>query len=267
MKIKSIVLFLLLSAFSANAQESGYLGERFVIGYSNYFFPGFRGPGPNAADPAGQSSFCLNNVNCLNVEYAYAERRMLCLSTQYLRTGIAYDNGIHDGVFDAASSRDYPYPGGSKYGGDFSKPALLSSLNFGLGIKMFKRGFIAPVGRYKKIEFLFLLETVKYDNTNFRIVDPNNSDETIAYTAGNGIYKYKNVAISYTIGNQRVLFDKLILDYGLRFAYTPGVNIISYVAETESVGDMSGVYRFASRTRIFREQLINIHIGLGFLAF
>lgn len=263
----TISLLFVLLFYSANSQVSGYMGKRAVIGYSNYFMLGFTGPGPNNSAPLGDPSFTINNVHCLNFDYAYKQRKMVCLSVQYLRTGMAYDKGNQSSFF-SDSYGDYPYPNSSRYAGSFSKPALLTSVNYSIAVKTFKSGFIAPTGRYRKLEFLLLFEKLKYDSENFKV--PAFSDDPVddtLKTLGKGEYSFKNIAFAYSVGKQRILKDKFVLDYGIRFAYTPAMNIITIAAGDAYVSDVEGYFRRASNLRIARQQLINFHIGLGFLAF
>jgi len=269
MKTKCLLLFLSIS-FLSNAQVPGYMGKRAVIGYSNYFMLGFKGPGPNNSASADDASFTLNNAHCLNFDYAYKQRKMVCLSAQYIRTGLAYDKGIQNDydLWDFASSGtssystvEYPYPGETKYVGSFSKPALLTSVNMGIGVKMFKNGFIAPTGRYRKLEVVLLFEKLKYDSQNFSTVD-----DTLK-VLGKGEYSYKNIAFAYTMGKQRILNDKFVLDFGIRFAYTPAMNIITIAAGDEFANNVESYFRRASNLRMARQQLVNFHLGIGFLAF
>ncbi|MCX6297053.1 MAG: hypothetical protein NTX97_13530 [Bacteroidetes bacterium] len=266
MKKTNIFLFLFFFTIVANGQVAGYMGKRFTIGYSNYFMAGFKGPGPVKSGPSDEASFTINNTHCFNLEYAHKQRRMVCLSGQYLRTGIAYDRGRSNGLLSSSSS-DYPYPEGARYGGGFSKPVLLTSMNVGLGVKFFKSGFIAPTGRYRKLEVLMLFESVKYDKDNFRkSVNGDVSQDTL-YTLGKGVYKFKNVSFVYSFGKECILNDKIVLDYGIRVALTPQFNIITLMAGDEFINSTEDYFRHQANMRITREQLVNFHIGIGFLAF
>jgi hypothetical protein len=257
MKIKSSILLITI-AFSSNAQIAGYMGKRFAIGYSNYFFPGIKGPGPNEAELSDEQSPCFNTAHCLNLEYGIKQRTNMCLSIQYLKTGIAY---LH-------SYGDYPYPNDVRYGGNSSIPAQLRSINVGIGFKFFKKGFVAPVGGYRKIEILLLSEKVTYDKNHFFKENSSGyqSQET-PYVAGTGEYDYKNIAFSYTIGKQHMLSNILVLDYGIRFGVIPG-GIFAMSLEDDSFNSsMESLYREKAWARIYRQQLINFHIGINFLAF
>lgn len=260
-------LLFIFSLFASNAQVSGYFGKRGVISYSNYFMLGFKGPGPNESGYLDEYSLAFNNVHCINFDYAYKQRKMVSLSGQYLRTGVAYDRGGHDDFLDAASYREYPYPDGARYGGYFSKPALLTSINFSFGVKTFKTGFIAPVGKYRKIEMLLMFENIVYDNENFKKSINDDPSQDTLYTLGTGKYSYRNVSFAYTFGRQRVIKDKIVLDYGIRFAYMPALNIITLAAGDDYVSSIETYYRRQSALRLARQQLVNFHLGIGFLAF
>ena len=83
---------------------------------------------------------------------------------------------------------------------------------------------------------------------------------------GKGEYNYKNFALVYSFGRQLVLKDKIFLDYGLRVAYTPLFNIFSAI-QMNDPGTIEEHFKNETRSRIFREQLFNLHFGIGFLAF
>lgn len=259
------LIFLIIISSSVFSQVPGYMGKRLIVGYSNYFMVGFKGPGPINAVPSNENSLTLNNVHCLNFEYAHNQHKMLCFSGQYLRTGIAYNNGLSGGPFDLRNIGDYPYPNSCKYVGNYSTPALLTSFNIGIGIKSFKHGYLAPVGKYDKFEFLFLFEKIKYDYKNF-VQSDNYGSTDIPYPLGTGEYSYKNFAIVYSFGRQKVLNDKIVLDYGLRVSYTPLFNIFSAV-QMNDASTIEEHFKYETRSRIFREQLFNLHVGIGFLAF
>lgn len=269
---KGILFFIFfIFLFSSIAQVPGYMGKRGIIGYSTYFMFAPKGSGPFNANPKGELSPTLNNVHCLNLEYVYHERRMVCFSGQYLITGLAYDNGNRSefgNIFTTIT--DTPYPRGYKYSGDYSKPALLRSFNISMGLKMFRKGFVAPVGRYRKMEGLILFEKVRYDYKNFAKADPNSSFSEPPYIKtdyGVGEYSFINFSFAYSFGCQRVLNDKIILDFGIRFAITPQFNIISIAASEEYVNSPESYYKHESNSRIMRQQAINFHLGIGFLAF
>jgi hypothetical protein len=261
-------LFLFIVPSFLWSQPAGYMGKRFAISYSNYFFPGLRGPGPWNAGPSDESSFTINRANCLNAEYVLNDKRMICISGQFINTGLAYDRESRSEFF-LTQHDAFPYPDQYRYTGNFSKPASLHSRNLSVGIKTFRKGFIAPVGRYRKIEVVLLFEKLRYDYHNFGERDPNavNENDYIKKDYGAGEYNFRNIAFAYSFGYGRVLADKFVLDYGIRFAYCPALNIVNALSEGEFTTSAESYFRHESNLRIAKEQLINLHIGIGFLAF
>ena len=268
-KYNLIFIFVALFANSF-AQVSGYMGKRFVVGYSSYLMFGPKGPGPISAAPRHLFSSTINNTHCLNFDYAIKQRINVCLSVQYFKTGIAYDKGKEGFFVSESGTGEYCYPDRVAYRGNFGVPIQLSSVNIGLGYKLFHRGCIAPIGGYQKFEFLLLFEKVKYDNKKFMMADPdnyNNPDIPIA-AYGLGEYNYRNVALTYTVGKQRVFFNCITVDYGLRMGITPaGIGAVVFDDLISGIDTIEGRYRKDSRKRVFRHQLINFHLGIGFLAF
>ena len=160
------------------SQVSGYMGKRMVVEYDNYFFPAFKGPGLFNSGPRSNFNPGMNTVSCLNLDYTAKNRLNYFVTIQYLRTGIAYktrSTSLGGGSGTNTGGLVYPYPNEStadapngfsapstsRYGGDFSKPAILSSVNFGGGIKLFKQGCLAPIGSYIKLELLGILRNCK----------------------------------------------------------------------------------------------------------
>ena len=266
MKHKVLILFLVITCHSFS-QVAGYLGKRFAIGYDVYVFPAFKGPGLNDAGNSAEFSLGFNNVHCINLDYTIKQRTNLCFTFQHLKTGIAYRGGDGDGLGELFTKVNYP--GGLEYGGNFSIPAQLSSYNIGVGFKFFRSGEIAPVGKYRKLELLLFFETVTYNNKKF--VDYNTGPIS---KAGPGTYNYNSVALAYTIGRQHVFFNELVLDYGVRlgitsYIFTAAAGILNEGNNLSSNPTLvlEDSFRKDAGSRLFREQLFNLHIGLGFLAF
>ena len=249
--------FLFCSLLSL-AQAPGYLGKQFIVGYENYFSFAFIGPtstnsrnsnGDVSADELANLKFLgFNTTHCLNIDYVIKKRTNFCFSLQHFKTGIDYENY-------------YDYGGNVRYFGDVGKPAILSSWNGGLGFKFFNKGYIAPVGKYLKLELLLMFYNIKYNYTQFE----NNNHQKVA--VGTGQYNYSNFAITATGGRQMILADKIIIDYGFRLGITPIVVPTFIINEYDSGGTVEDTFRTQGRYRVFREQFVNFRIGIGFLAF
>ena len=261
MKIKGSVLLIFI-ALSATAQVPGYMGKRFSIGYSNYFMLSGIGPTANASSASGNIG--VNTTHCFNIEYTIKRRTNFCLSLQSSNTGM--DPGtINVQSFDPITSNNNNYT--YTYSEHPYKPMQLHSINVGLGFKFFQTGTLAPIGKYKKLELLLMFNHLTYRSSAFTSFDSGVATNTIV---GTGDYQFTTFAITYTIGRSRVLFDRIVLDYGIRFGVVPA-EAISFV---NSEGDFSSGsldtetgFKYDVNTRLFRSQIFNFHIGLGFLAF
>jgi hypothetical protein len=247
-----ILFFLLAISFSSNAQVSGYLGKRFTAGYDNYFFVTFAGPTNNNSNRTTSSVISLlgiNTVHCVNFEYVIKNRTAICFTLQHFKTGVDYR--IH-GHYDRAY-----------YTGDMKQPASLNSNNIGVGFKFFRKGYVAPVGKYIKIEFLLLFYKLKYNKDSFELKQNN---DFIKVPEGTGEYDFSNYSVSCTFGKQRILGNKIVLDYGIRIGLKPGFAFF-YMQDGNEGNPTKGTWNYDAQYRVLRQQFFNFHLGLGFLVF
>jgi hypothetical protein len=269
MKQRITILLLTLSV-GAIAQVPGYMGKRFSIGYSNYFMLSAWGPTANAE--SSEPALGINTTHCLNLEYTIKRRTNFCFSLQTGKTGM--DPGIlekieYDGLNGYSTVANYTY-GTNPY-----QPMQIRSVNIGFGFKFFQQGSLAPIGKYKKIEALWMVNHLTYKTTAFTSYY-GSSAQTGAI--GTGDYVFNNIALTYTMGRSRVLFDKMVLDCGIRLGVLPSpvLNVVfSDILEFGSSSSSSyysptyyeDVFKTQVNYRLFRSQLFNVHIGLSFLAF
>ncbi len=258
---KSLFYLLVLLQFNIAAQDlsPGYMGKHAIVSYSNYFFPAFIGPSKDKTYISGYKT-TLNSAHCLNLEYILGKNKSIQFSVQRINTGIDYSYGIDIYQYDSKVTA--------------GKPANLKSYNFGLGLKFYGFGKFAPVGVYSKIELLYMHYIVTYNKNAYHYT------EAIFYPTttyiehiglGKGEYQYNTVAAAYTLGKQRILFDKLVLDYGIRFGVTPDLfrTFFSSLTDETEIDDtkIDQVFWRESEFRLLRQQTFNFHLGIGFLAF
>lgn len=253
MRYKVTLLALFISSFIA-AQTPGYMGRHCMIGYSNNFFVSALGANTKSTEVG------INSTHCFNFEYVIKNRTNFCLSFQTLKTGLEPDE-----------SYDYSNYGNAEYDPKPYVPMQVRSTNIALGFKFFRKGTFAPVGKYRKIEMMLLLSKLNYEKNSFTYYDYNSSS-TIRTSLGKGEYNFSSFAIAYTFGRQRVLFDRLVLDYGIQVAVFPGIVLNTLGDGLFELGSSTGnimEYDLQRSTsmRLFTHQLFNFHIGLGFLAF
>jgi hypothetical protein len=261
---KTILLgFVLLTASVLTAQVPGYMGKRLTLGYSNNFFAAIIGP------PAQSYDMGINTTHSFNIEFTIKPRTNFCLSYQMFNTGVTtnhtFVNSTQDqygNVYNVESHFD-PVP---------NKPMELHSNNVCIGFKFFNAGSLAPVGKYRKLELVLMFTELSYPPNSFFTYNYNygfgGNDGVSRSSLGTGNYNFKSFALTYSLGRQRVLFNRLVLDYGLQFGFVPA----GVFATLNSEGDFSdastpeNVFRQETNKRLFRHQLFNFHIGLGFLA-
>lgn len=275
---KNITLFF-FAIVSVNlwAQVPGYMGKRFSIGYSNYFAPRIPSMGSvfsysysgNEMEMATNRSF--NYTNCIDVDYILNSKISLCVATQFSKMDFCkygsyfslynYSSGVSSDIY-------YSPPKG--------KNMDLKTTNFSIGFKFFKKRYENPLGRYRKMELILVNDKVLMDKNEF-YYDLNYPYAAMKYTVPDAPYKYKSVVFAYTMGKQRVLFDKIVLDYGLRIGLNCNyflrngsiMNEILRIASEKTNEDITldTQLKEAANIRISQSQFINAHLGFRFLAF
>jgi hypothetical protein len=250
MKQQLTIVFLLCSLLGRAQAVPGYLGKRLTVGYGIDLWPSVS---PTATGDAG-----LNHSHSLNLEYGIRNRTNFCASFRYFKTGLA---GV--GELDYAGQV-------VTYNPLHKNPMQLNSYDIGLAFKFFHKGYFAPVGKYRKLGLQMMINKVKYENTRFLYRDPAEK----YFTVGTGEISSFNMAVTYELGVERALSDKLTFDTGIRFAVVPGP--IFQVLGDFWVDDGYGYDSYASfaskvdkntRDRLFLHELISVHLGIGFLAY
>lgn len=271
MKIRSLIAILFISSQLA-AQVSGYMGKRLMVGYSNYFMPALIGPSANAKSSSG--SFGVNTTHSFNLEFVTKSRTVFCASFQKSTTGM-YPSELQETVYDGISSYySYVY----EYEPVPYRPMQINSTNIAAGFKFFQAGSLAPVGKYKKLEVLMMLNKLTYSATEFRYYD-NYTLQFEKKKLGTGNYNVNSFAITYTMGRSRVLFDRMVIDHGLRIGVAPIAVFKAFSDAGFFTTDASVYYESVLNNakiekalkddvqkRLFRFQAINYHIGISFLA-
>ena len=278
---KYIFLCFVILTVQSRAQVSGYMGKRLSIGYSNYFSPRFPvvksilsefySEGSDAVIASRRS---FHFTNSIDVDYILTSKVSLCMSGQFSKMDFCeYGSKFNLKEYNG-SSNDYfdVY-----YAPPKSQSMDLKTTNLSIGFKFFKRGYDSPFGRYSKMEIVIVTDKVIMDKNQFYRDDTYYYPLTRGYKIPERPYAYKSFVFAYTFGKQRVLFDKLVLDYGLRIGFnysyliTDGnviASIINLTKEDQNK-DITLDTRFKriANVRAFESQLLNVHLGLRFLAF
>lgn len=276
MKKSILPLFLMITA-GITAQVSGYMGKRVSLGYSNYLAP--RLPILGVMEEIGigddykiTTTRWLNSTHCLDVDYVVASNASLCVSTQFSKMDF-YEYGtefyIEENDKGTSSYYNISYKPGDKSNMD------LKTLNFSLGFKFFRSRYMNPFGKYRKIELILARSKVIMDEDAFYYESGSQSPYYTGtkYDLPRTKISYKSFVFAYTVGKQRILFNKLVLDYGVRFGinYNYVFNHASIIGmiKDDTSDELSIEQRLkeAANYRLFGSQLLNAHVGLRFLAF
>jgi hypothetical protein len=265
-----LLLFSFLVSVTSIAQVPGYLGKRFSVGYSNYFFPRSTLISPAFAlvdEDKVSTEQVFNSTHCLDMDYVLTPWVSICVAGQFSKMGMVKQGS----EFYVERIGDVQYLPSSK------KDMQLNTINLSLALKFFKERYMNPFGKYRKLEAMLMMNKIKVDEDGFfSTTYTQNGMQLTPYAVTGDTYKFNSLILAYTIGRQRILFDKLVLDWGIRF----GVNysfiagsvnpLETMVAERKSAYEEDTIERKLKEqavTRTMGAQFVNAHLGLRFLAF
>jgi hypothetical protein len=269
-KVTTFLIFISCTSFSI-AQVAGYKGHRFIIGYSANGSPAFLSPLANTSfdvkdqDNSKFKAVGFNLTHGVHIDYVIKHATSFCVSAQVTKTGLAYK---HDYQLPSYFRNAYG-TGEISYRPSDNLPMQLNLTTLAAGFK-FSRGYLAPVGKYIKLDVLYFMERVSFD-PNALILTENPSKKYISPTDR---YTFHNVGFGFSWGRQRVFLNRLVIDYGGRVGIIPSAifriaQMGGFFDEFSSSGNDELDYQI-KRQALFRmqgSQLINFHIGIGFLAF
>ncbi len=276
--MKKIVPFLIFCFFSsiAIAQLAGYKGRRLNIGYSANVSPAILSPLANTIvgdrndlnkeyvlNVAG-----LNITHGVNIDYVIKRSTSFCVSVQVLKTGLAYKN-----EYKLSDELEKKYQTNSiLYLPADDRPMQMKLINLTMGFKFF-RGYLAPMGKYLKLDLLYFMEKISFDPDGF---SPSHV-YGLKYTPPEDHYSFHNIGIGLSMGKQRILFDRLIVDTGFKIGVLPAAfftlidaaDITEFFSSNLEYQHQQLDYQIKQKAirRMQGSQLINFHIGIGFLAF
>jgi len=254
MKKSTVILFatLLTGVMQAQTLVPGYMGRRLSAAYSTDLMFAVS---PTAASHDGG----LNHSHNFDLEYSIRNRTNLCIGLHHFRTGISTPSG-----FDYQAHRPTYIPSGKE-------PMTLRSNGIELGFRFFQKGQFAPIGKYRKPGIVLYFNKTEYDRNAFRYIDDNGKQASL--TIGSGEVKSMDFGIFYELGRQRVLADRVVLNGGVRFGFTGKAffgNFFSFLFDSYSYSEFTSFESVLSdrvEERTFTHELVNVHIGIAFLAY
>lgn len=270
MRTNYFFIIALFCCLSASAQVPGYMGRRFSVGYSNDFFP--RLPFMQLTANEMSKDHIFNASHCLEIDYVKSHKLSLCGGFQYSKMDF-----VKAGV-DNQIDADYDEGGAVYYLPADGKPMKIISRNLAIGLKFFKHNYIAPYGKYNKLELVFCFNKILMDQDALYTQDRYSSSKGIIYkkqTFTGDIDKFKNLVVAFTVGKQRMISHRMILDWGVRMGVSTNA-VFRSLDLFEDLSLISGVSPGSSfenglktdaHLRVFSSQLFRVHLGLKFLAF
>jgi hypothetical protein len=239
---KRILLsFFVFSTLFVSAQTPGYMGKRVSLVYQNFIFPSLT---PNSSRSSVNISHNAE-LNCVT-----GKRSSLCFTFLYAPIKVKNSINSHNPSSGTFSESDY---------------LKFNSFAYALGLKLFfSRNKFAPLGGYVKWELEYSRGTLNVDD--YSTQNPNYSGYFVpasrtTYSAHKMIIQGGGPAISF--GKQRIFFDKLIVDYGVRAAIIVAWNTDGNINNS---GYENSLETTASNV-VLAQQFLNLRIGIGFLAF
>lgn len=262
--IKSKALLLcLLFAFAAAAQVPGYQGKKFSFGYTLGLAPSVRNPNNlgSASLPFGQGRgpvdkfiFSFNAIHNLSADLVLGRRFSICGAFVYYRTKIDASDVYYQVPY---SNIYYPY---INY--HFKELVQFSAMGFTAGMKFFGSKFIAPFGRYIKLEFSH--QNVKAELADAVMVNANDPQDVCQFSPDHWYTPYS--AISLAMGKQRIIANKLVVDFGLKGSLPLNRTTVAFGAGN----DYSNLSTFVTDMSLYRANCLNyvsVYLGFNFLAF
>lgn len=258
----SIILVLIAFVFQGYSQVPGYMGKKVVAGYGFYFHPSFG----NMLYEYSDRSF--NTLHELFLEYTTGKKFMLGASLRFFKytnnnieSVYAYDEGL---TYNYAQVDDSPE-------GTYT----INGTNFMIYGKAFKKGYLAPWGKYFVFGLCFTRYKTTYDPTEMKVLfeqstynyNTNTYDVDQFYYSDFGptTQNYKGFDLFFGNGKSRIFANSIVLDYG----YTINVIAMSRVFVSEIIyPEENYSYNYienTSKSRVASVNRFNFYIKLGYL--
>jgi len=242
--MRLLTIILLLVAEFAFGQAPGYLGRKLLITTEVSFFNAFFNPNHNFNEGIRKFSFNLRSTT--DIDYVVARNGTIGATFDVFATGMAFkwNSDQFDELLIPNIDRNFQHSRITGYG-------------YGINYKVFRnpsRGGIAPIGSYLKVDIMLL---------DVRLRPYNLTTET----ADSYSDRFFTPAFSFTLGQQRIFWDFLILRTGIQLGFVPmGISpYLQYVGEGIERGTQKQELRANAESRLLTYYLLNINFGVGFL--
>lgn len=239
------------------AQNPGYRGKRLSLGYSFSFSSAFFNSSQNGTSvfktggSASQAYLSFNRMHTITADYAIG--RKLSFGIYYLFMNTRYD-GKHEVYYDNYSARPANY-------------YTIKVNAIGVSMKLFRHGYIAPVGKYFKVDLLIKSISSSYDPKLFylRTHEYIGNQEILRSNFGATKQTYLKPELFCSFGKQRIYFNRVIFDFGIRASSNVLLLPFMGIINENQRFDENVYIRTTSINRVRYANMINYYAGLSFL--
>ncbi len=240
---KSFLFFIFCYfSFALNAQVPGYLGKRFSLSYQNFFFASITGT---------ETKSKINISHNAELNFLTGKRSALCFTFMYVpfKVSTYYNAGNYTQII---FSEDVPY-------------LKCNSFSYTLGLKLFiNRKKFAPLGLYFKWELEYSKGSIKIPAYTKKLSNGSYWNPVVTSTQ----YPEQTIIVdgggpAISFGKQRVFFDKLLVDYGIR----AGIIVVWNSKKSYADRGFENTMIDKVQNNVLAQQFFNFKIGIGFLPF
>ncbi|PCH97465.1 MAG: hypothetical protein COB85_02675 [Bacteroidetes bacterium] len=263
MKNRALLIFAIISLnivpiFSQT--PSGYLGKRLTVSYNIVSFPRFY-------TLLFEQELEFRYKHHLEVEYITQRKKSIGVSFSYHNFSTSLlDYEFQNFGTDQNSATSSPVGNRSTIEN--------TSMYFGGFFKLFHSN-IAPLGTYSRFGIEQITSNVALQN----IVQSDDSTVYIPNIPSQD--KYFSMMVTYSIGTQRVIFDKLVVRFSVKSGYVFGglkqtrLGIVDLFAEDNIFLDAAfetstNKYNYeyqVVKNSLLNQNIISVTLGLGFLVY
>jgi hypothetical protein len=248
-RIKCLIVFFCFGVFlNTKAQSPGYMGKKTVAGYGFYFNPAF------AAALFDYGTNIINTQHEFFIERAVKKRLSLGFSIKLYRT--TYNN---TGKLTDVGSNTPP-------SGDYS----IKARNYAFYLKLYRRQYVAPWGRYFLIGITYNKYASTYDPDKMSITQTTYVPATRSYLnyelsdfgPTTQSFKYPDIMMGH--GNSRIIANKFCIDYGYSLnLFAATVTILD--AFDDSNKELENYIQKTSAMRVRGINRFNFFVKIGYL--
>lgn len=258
----SFLLIIFLITTVAYSQTPGYMGKRFALSYGFYFSPAIVGANAQGKTMLGRDnsksesgSFAFNTLHQLGIEYVLKNRVSVGFATTYYRT-----------MYDNSYKLDYNNIPTGNYD--------ITGMNYALYFKFYRKTALAPYGKYFMIGATLNTTKSTYNPAYMKtqIQSPYPFENDFGYTTQK--YKMPDLVIGW--GKNRILYNRVIIDYGINLQLLGTINALygpeSFDVDFINVGFTNGIttssyIQKTSRLRSREVNKFNVFLKVGVLLF